>query len=269
MDDARARKIKQVVANNFDQSFAAYEEFEEKHGFFADLTRALAEFAGLEKGMKVLDLGCGTGISSAVLAGEFGCRVTGIDLSAGMVEEGRKRISDPRVELLVGDACRPAAATGNRNFDAALYNASIFIIPEARQSLQAAVACLEAGGIIGFSFYPELVGADGQELFAEAFTRCDRPRPKKQTITGYNEALAGLESCCGAVREGEYSKPLSTAFLVDFFSIPAQSASLFPRLDYRERKTEVKKLFAALEPESESARIVWRLAAGRRPPAAR
>ena len=45
-----------------------------------DVTRELAQLAGLQKGMKVLDLGCGVGGSARTLAAEFGCYVTGIDL---------------------------------------------------------------------------------------------------------------------------------------------------------------------------------------------
>ncbi len=43
-------------------------------------TRELAEKAGFWSGMQILDAGCGIGGSSRLLAEEFGCRVTGIDL---------------------------------------------------------------------------------------------------------------------------------------------------------------------------------------------
>ena len=43
-------------------------------------TREMAEKAGFRSGMEVLDAGCGIGGSSRLLAEEFECRVTGIDL---------------------------------------------------------------------------------------------------------------------------------------------------------------------------------------------
>ena len=43
-------------------------------------TREMAARAGFVSGMEVLDAGCGIGGSSRLLAEEFGCRVTGIDL---------------------------------------------------------------------------------------------------------------------------------------------------------------------------------------------
>jgi len=270
MDTALVRKIKKVVADNFDQSFSVYDEFERQSGFFADLARALADFSGITPGSRLLDLGCGSGASSRRLAEAFDCRVVGLDLSPAMVEYGRRSLSDPRVRLLVGDACDPAsalaAAGDNESFDAALYNASIFIMPEVEKSLAAAAACLKPGGIIGFSFYPELLGPDGRDLFALAFDRSGRPRPKKQTITSYDEALNALAKCCPEICQGSYERPYDEAFLTAFFSIPAQSASLFPRLDYAARKTEGARLFAGLRPVADQARIVWRLAAGKTAP---
>ena len=54
--------------------------FDEFHIRGRDATREIAQLAGLHKGMKVLDLGCGVGGSARTLAAEFGCYVTGIDL---------------------------------------------------------------------------------------------------------------------------------------------------------------------------------------------
>lgn len=44
-------------------------------------TRTLANLARLKKGMHVLDVGSGIGGAARTLAGEFGCQVTGLDLT--------------------------------------------------------------------------------------------------------------------------------------------------------------------------------------------
>jgi ubiquinone/menaquinone biosynthesis C-methylase UbiE len=55
--------------------------FDQLHERGVVATREHAKRAGLAPGMHVLDLGCGIGGASRVLAAEFGCRVTGIDFT--------------------------------------------------------------------------------------------------------------------------------------------------------------------------------------------
>ena len=55
--------------------------FDEFHGGGRHSTRDLAVFSGLESGMEVLDVGSGVGGPARTLTVEFGCRVTGIDLT--------------------------------------------------------------------------------------------------------------------------------------------------------------------------------------------
>jgi ubiquinone/menaquinone biosynthesis C-methylase UbiE len=56
--------------------------FDEFHGGGRNSTRELAGLAGVDAGMHVLDVGSGIGGPARTLAAEFGCRVTGIDLTA-------------------------------------------------------------------------------------------------------------------------------------------------------------------------------------------
>jgi len=62
---------------------AAVDEF---HIRGRDATLELAGRAGIEAGMRVLDVGCGIGGSARHLAKEHGCHVTGIDLTRDYVE---------------------------------------------------------------------------------------------------------------------------------------------------------------------------------------
>ncbi len=55
--------------------------FDEFHFGGRAETRTLARLAQLEKGMQVLDVGSGVGGAARTLAGEFGCQVTGLDLT--------------------------------------------------------------------------------------------------------------------------------------------------------------------------------------------
>jgi len=61
---------------------------------------------------RVLDVGCGTGILTARLAGELGAElVAGCDFSIGMLEQARQR--DARIGWVRGDAMRVPMATGS------------------------------------------------------------------------------------------------------------------------------------------------------------
>jgi SAM-dependent methyltransferase len=67
-------------------------------------------------GKRVLDIGCGTGAALAVLEQEFGCAVSGIDPSTGMLEESRHKLPD--VDLRQGVAEELPFA--DETFDAAM-----------------------------------------------------------------------------------------------------------------------------------------------------
>lgn len=261
--EAFQAKVKQRVADNFDQSYRLYEDFEKKHHFFYDLTVKLAENIGLRPGSRVLDVGCGNGVSALALHEKFSCQVMGVDLSARMVAAGQElHGSNPEVCLVEGDGERLVEVVGDRRFDYVLYNASIFIFPDAERSFREAAACLRPGGVIAFSFYPLLVNAAGDDLLSLAFQRLELPPPRFRVITDYQKASEALEKCVPSVVHHQWVRPLDLEFLRDFFFIPAQSASLFPGKDYIARRELVTRLFAVLEDVAPESSIVWRMAAG-------
>jgi len=65
----------------------------------------IVERAGIEPGMEVLDLACGTG-NATIPAARAGARVTGLDLSPALLAIARERAADAMVEVdwVEGDA---------------------------------------------------------------------------------------------------------------------------------------------------------------------
>jgi cyclopropane fatty-acyl-phospholipid synthase-like methyltransferase len=89
--------------------------------FTKDSTREVAfliEELDLEAGTRVLDIGCGTGRHAVELA-RHGCRVTGVDLSSGMLAEARSAAREAGVEIrwIHADATRFKA---EESYDVAL-----------------------------------------------------------------------------------------------------------------------------------------------------
>src|SRR5918996_1638310 len=71
----------------------------------ADVGERLVEGAGVERGMSVLDVACGTG-NAAIPAARSGARVTGLDLVPKLLEQGRAKAEAAGLEIewVEGDA---------------------------------------------------------------------------------------------------------------------------------------------------------------------
>src|ERR671914_1108316 len=72
------------------------------------------ERAGVEPGMEVLDVGCGTG-NATIPAARMGARVTGLEPSADLLAIARERAADAMVEIdwVQGDPAKLPFADGS------------------------------------------------------------------------------------------------------------------------------------------------------------
>ncbi|MES9540681.1 methyltransferase domain-containing protein [Actinomadura sp. NPDC000600] len=95
---------------------------------------------------RILDLGCGTGSVSLLLA-EHGHLLVGVDLSARMIEvaQGKMRRHRRQVMLLVGDAGDPPPQAGN-SFDVVLTRHLIWTLPDPQTALRRWTSLLRPGG---------------------------------------------------------------------------------------------------------------------------
>ena len=85
----------------FDKKATDYDRwYESKLGEFVDKVETELAFSLFEPvhGMKILDVGCGTGNFSMKLA-EKGCEVVGIDVSEKMLNEARKKVAEKGLNI--------------------------------------------------------------------------------------------------------------------------------------------------------------------------
>lgn len=267
-DVKRALRVKSAVRKNFDQSVSAYQEFEERSGFFAGLAGELAEMAGIQEGFRVLDIGCGTGLSTGVLArvvGENGL-VVGVDLSEGMLREASRLLAGKaNVELLQGDAEEMVdSLLPYGSFDAALFNASIFLLPRPLAALREASLVLRSGGVLGWSNLLGLEGAGGVDLYLALEEQVGTPlrRPQLGAMEEVEDAWGG-----GRLKDGSLGEAAVRESLVrvdwdvvrDFYLIPAQSAGLLPSIPYEERVALLRPAFRAVsQSRDEGPAFRWR-----------
>ncbi|GAA2936078.1 class I SAM-dependent methyltransferase [Streptomyces enissocaesilis] len=103
-----------------------------------------------EPGTAIADLGCGPGHVAAWLAGK-GARTVGIDLSAGMVEAGRRRFA--QVEFREGDLLELPAEDGEFGSAVAFYTITHLAPGDLRRAFEEAGRVLRPSGLLLLSFH--------------------------------------------------------------------------------------------------------------------
>jgi tocopherol O-methyltransferase len=134
------------------------------------MNEIMMETAGIKKGDKVLDAGCGVGGSSIWLAKHTGCQVTGITLSERQVELAKENATRNGVEAATDFMVMDYAETRfpGESFDIVWGCESVCYASDKNAFIKEAFRLLRPGG--------RLVVADG---FVTKFIHNDRPVIKK------------------------------------------------------------------------------------------
>jgi ubiquinone/menaquinone biosynthesis C-methylase UbiE len=141
-DDARPAQDKDLEVRFFDAHAASgteYDVFPPETN--AKLVDACVTRAGFAPGARVLDLGCGSGVFSRALAAR-GFRVTGMDLSPGLIEVARQLVGRPEYE--VGDAERLPYPDGS--FDGVFLAGVIHHFPDPSRMAKEVARVVHRGG---------------------------------------------------------------------------------------------------------------------------
>ncbi|MEM7417257.1 MAG: class I SAM-dependent methyltransferase [Gemmatimonadota bacterium] len=148
-DAVTSPEAKKAVPGEFDRVARSYDLLSAMNPGYARHLRISAERMKLPAGARILDLCCGTGISTAgVRAAYPDARITGLDASAGMLEEARGKADLSDVEWIHGDAMDPAASGAEGPYDGILMAYGIRNVPDPDLCLERLSGLLAEGGTI-------------------------------------------------------------------------------------------------------------------------
>ncbi|WMJ77278.1 MULTISPECIES: class I SAM-dependent methyltransferase [unclassified Sedimentibacter] len=148
----------------FDNSASDYDAwYTDKKGSFVDKveTGLAFEMMEIKKGMKILDVGCGTGNFSVKLA-KKGCSVTGIDVSDEMLSIARKKASDLNLDIELMNMDVNNLSFDDNTFDGVISMTAFEFIEDAPKALKELLRVVKKGGqvligtIAGESSWSEL-----------------------------------------------------------------------------------------------------------------
>lgn len=160
------------VGNFFDQTLNNYLSFWDSDGvlhtgyFSGDddddyraasdrTSEIIATEAGIDGSSHVLDVGSGCGNFLIYLAGRFGCRCEGLDLSKERVAFARQKLAEESRERPLGVRFHHGSATAmpyqNDRFSHVVSQDALFLVPDKPRSHAEIYRVLRPGGIFTFS----------------------------------------------------------------------------------------------------------------------
>lgn len=121
-----------------------------KHGGGQDSTNDLIRMCGIKEGSRVLDVGCGPGLTAIHLA-RMGCEVVAIDLNGMMIERAKENASSEETEVpfMVADA-RKLPFKDNM-FDAVISESVTVFIADRGKAISEYVGVAKPGGFVGLN----------------------------------------------------------------------------------------------------------------------
>src|SRR5262249_57214670 len=142
---------KRMISHSMEELVSEREAAAEYDRALAHVTRYFMLFvlraAGVARGMRVLDIAAGTGLSAEAPLSAVGPtgHVTAADISRAMAEKARERLGEARnASVLVEDA--QALSFSDETFDAVVCNLGLMFFPEPAQGLSEFRRVLRPGG---------------------------------------------------------------------------------------------------------------------------
>ncbi len=201
------------------------------------------DFARVQRGMQVLDLGCGTGSLSRDLLERLGDagRVVGVDISPAFVEHAKETIVDPRASFDVQDATDLSFETGR--FDAALSLLVLNFVPQCRDAVSQMVRVTRSGGLLAAATWDQAGGFGMMNMFLDTAAALDeeardvRARARAALLTREGELEAAFREA-GALDVEEATLMIRMRFIdfQDYWSAFLRGSAYVNGLDAERRE---------------------------------
>ena len=194
-----------------------------------DLARALEN----KKPRRILDVGCGSGMSTACLVSAFpDAEIVGVDLSQEMLQKAKENL--PTVQFLLRDCSKPLSDLGT--FDLIFSNAFLQWIPNQETFIARAFAMLRPNGAFAaqIPLAQEMPSfsciLEAEKQFPEKMKQI---QPHKYVLHGAGDYYNMLASCTSDISLWitEYCHPMDSPEQILAF---LQGAALRPHLEYLE-----------------------------------
>lgn len=156
-----------------------------------ETTKELAGLCHIGKDSMVLDIASGTGESACYLVKNFGCKLSGVDVSSYMVERARKKSAENGLDIYFERGDAHNLSFGDNTFDAVISECTTCILDKEKAIIEM-VRVAKPGGYVGIH---DICWADGTpESHKSKLAEIEGERP--ETLEGWKKQFedAGLKN---------------------------------------------------------------------------
>jgi SAM-dependent methyltransferase len=132
---------------------ATWSNFAPLEGVTGSVAPHLVRFAGIEAGLEVLDVACGTGVV-ALTAARLGARVTGVDLTPPLLARARENAALMKLDVAWHEGDVEALPFADAEFDVVVSQFGHMFAPRPDVAIGQMLRVLKPGGRIAFSTWP-------------------------------------------------------------------------------------------------------------------
>lgn len=163
-----------MTTDRFDEVASTWDSQPRRLQLAAGVATEIVRRVPLSRDLEVLDFGCGTGLVTLALQ-PFVRRVTGVDTSAGMLEELRSKVREKRLDNVDTVLLEPAASlTPGRRYDLIVSSMALHHVADVGALLRRFHEMLLAGGRVALADLDRENGTfheDARGVFHSGFDR--------------------------------------------------------------------------------------------------